>query len=133
MPPIVIDLRKAEDERDVVHRTVQALAEGRLVAFPTETVYGLAGKYDDWEVIQKVCKIKRRPLKTPFSIMVSMNDEIVDLIGWDSPPLRRLLRMALPGPIINSHQPGLASSARWYPATCASPVRACKIRMAFDF
>ena len=32
----------AEDPRDVVHRAVQALAEGKLVVFPTETVYGLA-------------------------------------------------------------------------------------------
>ena len=38
----VIDLRAAEDRRDVVHRAVQALAEGGLVALPTETVYGLA-------------------------------------------------------------------------------------------
>ena len=42
MPPAVIDLRSAEDWRDVVHRAVQAVAEGGLVAFPTETVYGLA-------------------------------------------------------------------------------------------
>ena len=42
MPPVVIDLRSAEDRRDVVHRAVQALAEGGVVAFPTETVYGLA-------------------------------------------------------------------------------------------
>jgi tRNA A37 threonylcarbamoyladenosine synthetase subunit TsaC/SUA5/YrdC len=34
---MVIDLRRTEDSRDVVHRAVQALAEGRPVAFPTET------------------------------------------------------------------------------------------------
>ena len=44
MPPVVIDIRSAEDSRDVVHRAVQALAEGKLVALPTETVYGLAAK-----------------------------------------------------------------------------------------
>ena len=42
MPPVVINLRKADDSRDVVHRAVQTLAEGKLVVFPTETVYGLA-------------------------------------------------------------------------------------------
>ena len=42
MPPVVIDIRSADDSRDVVHRAVQALAEGKLVALPTETVYGLA-------------------------------------------------------------------------------------------
>ena len=46
MPPpmqsLVIDLRRTEDARDVVHRAVQALAEGRTVAFPTETDYVVA-------------------------------------------------------------------------------------------
>ena len=35
MPPRVIDLRHADDTRDVVHIAVQALAEGKVVAFPT--------------------------------------------------------------------------------------------------
>lgn len=42
MAAVVINLRLADDVRDVVHQTVQALAEGKIVAFPTETVYGLA-------------------------------------------------------------------------------------------
>ena len=37
MPPVVVDVRAAEDLRDVVHRAVQAVAEGKLVVFPTET------------------------------------------------------------------------------------------------
>ncbi|MCA9265394.1 MAG: Sua5/YciO/YrdC/YwlC family protein, partial [Planctomycetales bacterium] len=42
MHPVIIDVQRAEDSRDVVHQAVQALVEGHLVAFPTETVYGLA-------------------------------------------------------------------------------------------
>ena len=42
MAAVVIDLRHADDLRDVVHQMVQALTEGQIVAFPTETVYGLA-------------------------------------------------------------------------------------------
>lgn len=35
----VIEIRKADDPRDVIHRACQLLAEGHLVAFPTETAY----------------------------------------------------------------------------------------------
>lgn len=42
MPPVVIRLSDTEDLRDVVHRTVEALSAGKVVAIPTETVYGLA-------------------------------------------------------------------------------------------
>ena len=38
----VLDLQNSEDPRDIVHRTVQALVEGQVVALPTETTYALA-------------------------------------------------------------------------------------------
>src|SRR5438045_2570199 len=41
-PPERIDLRRADDPRDVVHRAVACLAQGGVVGLPTETAYGLA-------------------------------------------------------------------------------------------
>ena len=38
---------------------------------------------------------------------------------------------ALPGPMVLSHQPGLPVSALM-PAACASPEKACRIKMALD-
>ena len=35
----IIEIRSADDPRDVIHRACQLLAEGHLVAFPTETAY----------------------------------------------------------------------------------------------
>ena len=61
MPPIVIDIRNAEDARDVVHRAVQALAEGHLVAIPTETVYGLAASACRADAVQKLLTGKGPP------------------------------------------------------------------------
>src|SRR5882724_3831767 len=59
MPPVVIDIRSAEDSRDVVHRAVQALAEGKLVALPTETVYGLAASALDEAAIKRLLETKK--------------------------------------------------------------------------
>ena len=52
MPPVVIDVRNAEDPRDVVHRAVQALSEGKIVAFPTETVYGFGARALDPDAVE---------------------------------------------------------------------------------
>ena len=60
MSPVMIDVRGAEDRRDVVHRAVQALAEGRLVAFPTETVYGLAASALDSQAVGRLVRLKQR-------------------------------------------------------------------------
>src|SRR5690606_33937934 len=37
--PRSVDIRQAEDRRDVIHQAVHALCEGGIVGFPTETVY----------------------------------------------------------------------------------------------
>ena len=42
MTPEVLDLKGTDDPRDVVHRVVERLAQGGLVALPTETVYAIA-------------------------------------------------------------------------------------------
>ena len=60
MPPIVIDIRNAEDARDVVHRAVQALAEGQLIALPTETVYGLAASACRADAVERLLQVKGR-------------------------------------------------------------------------
>ena len=60
MTPVVIDVRNAQDARDVVHRAVQALAEGKLVAFPTETVYGLAASALNEQAVQRLLDVKGR-------------------------------------------------------------------------
>ena len=44
-----------------IARAADLLRDGRLVAFPTETVYGLAGNALDEEVILKIFKTKNRP------------------------------------------------------------------------
>src|SRR5688500_4621697 len=61
MPPIVIDVAKADDRRDVVHRAVEALALGAVVSLATETVYGLACRADLPKAVQRLLDVKGRP------------------------------------------------------------------------
>ena len=68
MPPTVIDLRKADDTRDVVHRAVQSLAEGRLVVFPTETVYGVGASARSEDGVEKIFQAKGRAANAPLAL-----------------------------------------------------------------
>ena len=85
MPPVVIDVRRADDLRDVVHRSVQALAEGKLVGFPTETVYGLAASALDAAAVQRLADVKRRGSDRPFALAVKSADEAFDYVPDISP------------------------------------------------
>jgi tRNA threonylcarbamoyl adenosine modification protein (Sua5/YciO/YrdC/YwlC family) len=99
MPPAVIDLQNAEDWRDVVHCTVQALAEGGVVALPTETVYGLAASALDEAAVTRLLTAKGRSEAKPLTLAIKSADEIRDyapdlcLLG------RRLARRCWPGPV----------------------------------
>jgi protein-tyrosine phosphatase len=99
MPPIVIDIRNAEDGRDVVHRAVQALAEGQLVALPTETVYGVAASACHAEAVERLLQVKGRPSGAPMALAIKSAEEAPDYVPDMSPLARRLARRCWPGPV----------------------------------
>lgn len=99
MPPVVIDVRNAEDARDVIHRAVQALAEGQLVAFPTETVYGIGASACLPEAVERLRNLKDRHQNSPFSLAIKSAEEAVDFVPDMSPLARRLARRCWPGPV----------------------------------
>lgn len=109
--PVIIDLDKAEDTRDVVHRTVQALVEGRLVVLPTETVYGLAASALSVDAVERVCDLKGRSAGHPFALGIKSAEEAFDYVPDLSPLGERLARRSWPGPITlvmeNSHPESL--------------------------
>ena len=104
MPPVVIKLADAEDVRDVIHRTVEALSAGKVVAIPTETVYGLAASAFKPEAVQRVFEIKGRPANAPLAIAVKSIDDAIDFVPDMSPVARRIARRSWPGPITIVHK-----------------------------
>ena len=49
-----------------LNKTIKLLMKGRLVALPTETVYGLAGNGYSKEAIKKIYRLKGRPKLNPL-------------------------------------------------------------------
>ncbi len=99
MPPAVIDLRSAEDWRDVVHRAVQALVEGGVVAFPTETVYGLAASALDEDAVGRLLASKDRTAVKPLTLAIKSADEARDYVPDMCLLAQRLARRCWPGPV----------------------------------
>jgi len=95
----VLDLRRIDDPRDSVHRTVEALARGQVVAIPTETVYGLAADALNPAAVQRLVEIKGRSASMPLAIAVRGEQAIEDFICHWSPLSQRLARRCMPGPI----------------------------------
>ena len=77
---------------------VALLRMGRLVAFPTETVYGLGGDATNGEAVAAIYAAKGRPSFNPLIIHVPDKDALDNLIEWND--TARLLAQELwPGPM----------------------------------
>ncbi|MEN0110860.1 MAG: Sua5/YciO/YrdC/YwlC family protein [Planctomycetota bacterium] len=97
MPPVVLDVAQADDARDIVHRAVQALAEGQLVALPTETVYGVAASATHPEAVARLAA--SRGSTAPLPLAIKNAEDAEDYApGW-GPIAARLARRCWPGPV----------------------------------
>ena len=133
MPPVVIDLRSAEDWRDVVHRAVQVLSEGGVVAFPTETVYGLAASALDEKAVGRLLALKSREAAKPLALAIKSADEARDY----APDLcrlgQRLARRCWPGPVTlvvdDSHPESLVRQLPLKVQQAVSPLQTIGLRV----
>lgn len=77
----------APDEAGIA-QAAHALREGRLVAVPTETVYGLAARADDPEAVAAIYRAKGRPDFNPLIVHVSGSGQAKELAHFDERALR---------------------------------------------
>ena len=89
----------AKDTPDVIHQAAQLLKQGELVAFPTETVYGLGADAENAQAVQKIFAVKSRPLTQPLSVLIP---DATALSRWSqavSPAAYLLAQAFWPGPL----------------------------------
>jgi protein-tyrosine phosphatase len=99
MKPEVLDLRAADDPRDMIHRVVERLAQGGLVALPTETVYGIAASALVPSAVERLVDVKGRGADKPLAVGIKNDEEARDWVPDMSPLGRRLARRCWPGPV----------------------------------
>ena len=80
-------------------KAVLELNSGKVVAIPTETVYGLAARIDRPAAIQKIFEIKERPFFDPLIVHVSSTDQARALIQSWSLLAEKLAEFFWPGPL----------------------------------
>ena len=75
------------------------LRSGRLVAFPTETVYGLGANALDAAAVARIYAVKRRPPTSPLIVHVASTEMAVSLVASWPEVAERLARIYWPGPL----------------------------------
>ncbi|HEX7686491.1 MAG TPA: Sua5/YciO/YrdC/YwlC family protein, partial [Burkholderiaceae bacterium] len=86
-------------DAQAIARAAEALAAGELVAFPTETVYGLGARADDDAAVAKIFAAKGRPADHPLIVHVAdAADAQAFADAWPE-SARRLADAFWPGPL----------------------------------
>lgn len=95
----LIKINRAHIDMEALERAGQILKEGGLVAFPTETVYGLGGNALDKAAAGKIYAAKGRPSDNPLIVHIADMDAL-DRIVKDIPKTaKRLAEAFWPGPL----------------------------------
>ena len=75
-----VDLRDEYNIKEGIKKAADIIKKGGLVAFPTETVYGLGANGLDENAVPKIYEAKGRPSDNPLILHISEFDEIKSIV-----------------------------------------------------
>jgi L-threonylcarbamoyladenylate synthase len=81
-----------------IHLLANIAKEGSIIAFPTETVFGLGVVYDNEEAFNNLVKVKERKTDKPFTLMVGYTRDIENYAVLNT-KTKNLIDVFMPGEI----------------------------------
>ncbi len=98
MRTVIVKVDPKRPDTDKLRWVADVAKRGGLVAFPTETVYGLGTNAFDESAVRRLFEVKRRPPDNPVAVLVS-DPEQVEEVGVVNEIAERLIEEFFPGPI----------------------------------
>ena len=89
----------SECTADTISNAAQALKDGHLVAFPTETVYGLGADATNERAVSRIYSVKGRPSDHPLIVHISSTNKLEDWATEIPDYAIKLAREFWPGPM----------------------------------
>ena len=99
--------------KTTIEQAAAHIRAGELVAFPTETVYGLGADASSDTAVAKIFAAKGRPSDHPLIVHIASSKQVGDYASNVPPFAERLMKAFWPGPltIILPRKPGVAAAA----------------------
>lgn len=96
---IVLKVNAEEPEREKIKLAAEVIRRGGLVAFPTETVYGLGADALNPEAVRGIYLAKMRPLDNPIIVHVARREDVYALAAEVPRSAEKLMDLFWPGPL----------------------------------
>ena len=82
--------------KEIYQKALEALNNHQIIAFPTETVFGLGVFYDDQQAYELLNQVKRRKEDKPYTMMLS-NVKDIDKYAYVDQKYQKLINKFMPG------------------------------------
>ena len=93
----ILKLDPTDPEQSLIDRAVTILREGGVIAYPTETFYGIGADAENEEAIEKIYTIKGRSFNKPVPVIIGKQNDVIKY-GKDLPETgRKLMNRFWPG------------------------------------
>lgn len=86
-------------ESEVLQEALIVLRNGGIVAYPTDTVYGLAVDAMNPQAVARLYRVKRRPQEKAIPLIVSGAEQLSQLVAPPSCAAKRMIAAFWPGPL----------------------------------
>jgi L-threonylcarbamoyladenylate synthase len=96
---IILKVDREKPETAKIRSAAQTIKKGGLVAFPTETVYGLGADALNAEAVRRIYAAKKRPLDNPIIVHVATKRDIHQLAKEVPAKAEKLMDLFWPGPL----------------------------------
>lgn len=80
-----------------IEKITKPMLKGKLIAFPTDTVYGVGALIEDKEAIEKIYALKKRDIQKPLAILAGNIEDILPYIKQPNQQTLEMMRTYWPG------------------------------------
>jgi L-threonylcarbamoyladenylate synthase len=87
----------SDPRSEVIEEAVDILLNGGVIAYPTDTLYGLGCDATNPRAVERLCAIKRRPEGQPLPVIVNRRAALKHLVEGLTPQIERVLARHWPG------------------------------------
>ena len=95
--PEILKISDKNSEEAILTRAAEIVFQGGIIAYPTETFYGLGADATNEKAIQNIFSVKGRDFKNPISLIIGHKDDIYPLVQNVPEVAQKLMALFWPG------------------------------------
>ena len=97
--PQILKINTGHSEEDVISSAAAIVSRGGVIAYPTETIYGLGADATNEQAIRRIFEIKGRNFSNPISVIIGRPDDVHPLVRKFPKAAQKLMDEFWPGPL----------------------------------